>query len=102
MSNRKLCMKRAVTSMVETLEERKLFADWGQIPKLIRQDDAATRFPTITGAGQSIAIIDTGIDYNLPHLGSGFGAGRKVIGGWDFVDNDSDPMDTFGHGTNVA
>src|SRR6185437_3370368 len=29
----------------------------------------------------------------------GFGPGFKVKGGYDFVDNDSDPMDTFGHGT---
>ena len=49
-----------------------------------------------TGAGYSVAIIDTGLDYNH----SAF-AGR-YRGGWDFVDNDADPMDTNGHGTHVA
>lgn len=26
----------------------------------------------------------------------------KVIGGWDYVNNDADPMDDYGHGTHVA
>src|SRR6266542_4013790 len=86
---------------VEALEGRRLFA-WGQYPQLIRQDDAAAEFPTITGAGQTVAIIDTGVDYNQSYLGGGFGAGHKVVGGYDFEDNDADPMDTYGHGTNVA
>jgi subtilisin family serine protease len=54
------------------------------------------------GAGVTVAIIDTGIDYNHPALGSGFGPGFKVKGGWDFVNNDADPMDDAGHGTHVA
>ena len=54
------------------------------------------------GAGYSVAVIDTGIDYNNPNLGGGFGTGHKVIAGWDFVNNDADPMDDNGHGTHVA
>src|SRR5437588_1224518 len=54
------------------------------------------------GRGVTVAVIDTGIDYMHPALGGGFGPGYKVKGGFDFVDNDADPMDTFGHGTNVA
>ncbi|HEX9983107.1 MAG TPA: S8 family serine peptidase [Thermoanaerobaculia bacterium] len=54
------------------------------------------------GQGMVIAILDTGIDYNHPALGGGFGPGRKVIGGWDFVNNDADPMDDQHHGTHVA
>ena len=57
--------------------------------------------------------IDTGIDYNHPSLGGGFGAGHKVIGGYDFVGDafngsntpvpDNDPLDECnGHGTHVA
>ena len=53
------------------------------------------------GNGIKIAIIDTGIDYNHPDL-FGFGPTGKVIGGYDFVDNDEQPMDTNGHGTEVA
>ena len=26
----------------------------------------------------------------------------KVVGGWDYVNNDADPMDDYGHGTHVA
>ena len=54
------------------------------------------------GKGITIAIIDTGIDYTHPALGGGFGAEFKVIGGWDFVNDDADPIDDHGHGTHVA
>jgi minor extracellular serine protease Vpr len=55
-----------------------------------------------TGAGITVGIIDTGIDYTHPDLGGGFGPGYKVIGGYDFVNNDNDPMDDHFHGTHVA
>ena len=50
----------------------------------------------LTGAGYSVAIIDTGIDYNNPAF-----AGR-YLGGWNFVANNANPMDDNGHGTHVA
>jgi subtilisin family serine protease len=56
----------------------------------------------ITGKNIKIAIVDTGVDYTHPDLGKCFGSGCKVIGGWDFVNNDPDPMDDHGHGTHVA
>ncbi|NQU99036.1 S8 family serine peptidase [Candidatus Woesearchaeota archaeon] len=56
----------------------------------------------VTGEGVTIAIIDTGIDYNHPDIGDCFGAGCKVIDGYDFYNDDSDPMDDHGHGTHVA
>src|SRR5689334_11458595 len=88
---------------VEALEERRLMADtWGAFPKLVGQDVAATNYPLVTGAGTSIAILDTGIDYNHPALGGGFGPGHKVVAGYDYADDDADPMDTDGHGTGVA
>ncbi|KAI0043794.1 pyrolysin [Auriscalpium vulgare] len=65
------------------------------------------------GAGINIGIIDTGVDYTHPALGGGFGAGYKIVGGYDFVGDaydgsnspvpDDDPLDQcVGHGTHVA
>jgi subtilisin family serine protease len=56
----------------------------------------------VTGHGMVVAIVDTGVDYMHPDLGGGFGEGFKVVGGYDFVDQDADPMDENGHGTHVA
>ena len=60
----------------------------------------------LTGQGIKIGIIDTGVDYNHPWLSDQF------EGGFDFVDNDNDPMETLPidpnpnyatyHGTHVA
>jgi subtilisin family serine protease len=52
------------------------------------------------GAGYSVAVIDTGINYNDPNLGGGWG--HRVVAGYNFVNNTSDPMDDNGHGTFVA
>ncbi|MEM7037601.1 MAG: S8 family serine peptidase, partial [Bacteroidota bacterium] len=58
--------------------------------------------PGTTGNGIRVGIIDTGVDYNHPALGGGFGTGFKVAGGYDFVANDPNPIDGSGHGTHVA
>ena len=56
----------------------------------------------ITGKGVVVAILDTGVDYTHPDLGGTIGPDQKVIGGFDFVDDDGDPLDMDGHGTAVA
>ena len=59
----------------------------------------------LDGAGQTIAVIDSGIAWDHYALGNGFGEGHKVVGGWDFAENDADPYDDGPagfHGTHVA
>jgi minor extracellular serine protease Vpr len=53
------------------------------------------------GSGIIISVIDTGVDFNHPDL-LGLGLEGKIIGGYDFVDNDETPQDSNGHGTQVA
>jgi len=49
-----------------------------------------------TGTHIKVGIIDSGVNYNHPDLHANY------VGGYDFVQNDSDPMDVYGHGTHVA
>ena len=60
-----------------------------------------------TGQGIKLAVIDTGLDYihddpdNTPYVvDPEFNV--NYAGGYDFVNNDADPMDDNGHGTHVA
>ncbi len=45
----------------------------------------------------TVAVIDSGIDYNNPDF-----AGTNIIKGKNFITGTMDPMDDFGHGTHVA
>lgn len=56
----------------------------------------------ITGKGVNVAVLDTGVDYTHPDLGGCLGKGCKVVDGYDFVNNDNDPLDDHGHGTHVT
>lgn len=60
----------------------------------------------LTGYGQTVAIIDTGVAYDHPALGGGLGTSHRVVGGWDFTEeHDADPYDDGPagfHGTHVA
>jgi subtilisin family serine protease len=81
--------------------------------------DAPEAWDIQTGSESTlIAVIDTGVDYNHPDLAAniwtnpGEIAGNGLdddqngfiddIHGWDFVNNDADPMDDNLHGTHVA
>lgn len=48
------------------------------------------------GTGVKVAVCDSGIDYNHPELAP------RYKGGYDFQNNDSNPMDDNGHGTHVS
>jgi subtilisin family serine protease len=65
---------------------------------------ASTYRSTYNGDGVAIAICDTGIDYTHPMLGGGGFPNSKVLGGYDYGDNDANPMpdSTEGHGTCCA
>ncbi|TWU58933.1 Intracellular serine protease [Rubripirellula tenax] len=64
----------------------------------------------LRGAGQTVVVIDSGIAWDhlafaSPNGGTGFGPGYRVVGGWDFAEDDADPYDdgpTGFHGTHVA
>ncbi|OGM24231.1 hypothetical protein A2627_04000, partial [Candidatus Woesebacteria bacterium RIFCSPHIGHO2_01_FULL_39_28] len=55
----------------------------------------------ITQGNILVAVIDSGVDYKHPELGT-TGSQPKVILGHDYVNSDEDPMDDYGHGTHVA
>lgn len=85
--------------------------------------DAREAWDVTTGSdGLIVAIADSGVAYDHPDLAPNVwrnpgesGAGREVNGvdddrngfvddvsGWDFEQNDNDPRDVVGHGTQVA
>src|SRR5690606_6064438 len=81
--------------------------------------DAGEAWSSTQGnSGTLVAVIDTGVDYLHPDLSAniwtnpGEIAGDGVdndhngyvddVHGYDFINNDGDPMDDHGHGTHVA
>ncbi len=80
-------------------EDKELLPTTSQGVALIHGNVPRSRYD---GSGISIAVLDTGIDYNHPMLGGGGFPNTKVIGGIDTGDDDADPFDLYGHGTAVA
>jgi thermitase len=65
---------------------------WG--PKMV---GAEKGWDLTTGKSSAvIAIIDSGVDLTHPEFQG------RLLAGYDFVDNDNDPKDEFGHGTHCA
>ncbi len=65
--------------------------DWG-----VDRIDADEVWETTQAAGVRIGVVDTGVDYTHAELA------QRYAGGFDFVNEDSDPQDDNGHGTHVA
>jgi subtilisin family serine protease len=60
----------------------------------------------LTGVGQTVAVIDSGVAWDHAAFGGGFGPGYQVVGGWDFTEPDHrNPYDDGplgSHGTHVS
>ncbi|KAB7671832.1 S8 family serine peptidase [Bacillus sp. B1-b2] len=96
--------KNQLVTMVTTVQQ---YSIENENPiELIEADsirESAKSISHLSGKGIKVGVIDTGLDYRHPDLEGNY---RK---GWDFVDNDEDPMETKGlgkkdtlHGTHVA
>ncbi len=74
-------------------------------PDLIDQAAELRQTQGLDGSGQTVAVIDSGIAWDHLALGGGFGPGYRVVGGWDFAEDDADPYDDGPagyHGSHVA
>ncbi|MBW2984137.1 S8 family serine peptidase, partial [Candidatus Woesearchaeota archaeon] len=94
-------------------EDRPLHIANAESFPLIQADKAASvtynNFADLTGAGQTVCLIDTGIDYRHDDLGNctyddyiNDNCDKFADNGWDFYNTDNDPDDDNGHGTAMA
>ena len=77
---------------------------WENLEAGVNSKAAWDRY-NLDGTEIKVAFLDTGINYLMPNLGGGIGSGFKCLGGYDFVDNDVDPINPTSnetHGTEVV
>jgi len=84
---------KRVHALLYTPNDPRYLDQWG--PQSIKADWAWDHERGNTNV--TIAIIDSGIDYTHEDLCTNY-----IAGGYDWVNNDSDPMDDYGHGTHCA
>jgi len=68
----------------------------------LKNIEADKAWPLTQGEGIIVAVIDTGADYNHSDIAGNMWTDGSGHYGYDFVNNDDDPMDGHGHGTHVA
>jgi hypothetical protein len=87
-------------SIFETLDSNSIIVGWNLKEPGMAAENAWNRY-LLDGSNIIIAILDTGVRYDFQDLDA-----PKYLGGYDFVNNDSDPNDdnyaNYGHGTSVT
>jgi len=99
---------------IEQLAQPQTIQASGQVQSPLDAASAIRDRFSIDGSGQTVAVIDTGISwdhyaFSEPNPNGkplvGYGVGYRVVGGWDFAENDANPYDDGPagfHGTHVA
>jgi subtilisin family serine protease len=101
---------------LESLETRQLLSHVSPKPAASSDlnSDGSTNYDQIIGAsaarsefnvdgtGETVAVIDTGADFNNAALGGAVGAGDKIVAGVDFTGSPNGILPTWQHGTGTA
>ncbi len=87
---------------VEQVAENRIYYETLNLSNPLIDADTARTTYGIDGSGQTVCILDSGVDYNHVDLGGGGFPNAKILGGYDFVNSDNDPYDDQTHGTHVT
>lgn len=85
-----------VAAIIPDTQRKLLLTDTLAIIKATEAHLTQLDSTNLTGIGQSICIIDTGIDYSHPAFAG------KILESYNFITNTANASDDNGHGTHVA
>ncbi len=96
-SDAKSLAKEGAVESIELVEVRELFLG-DSVPLIGAQETGNFEIGEVKlrGNGQSVCVLDTGIDYNHNDFGV------RVLTGYDFANDDNDSIDDHNHGTHVS